>query len=77
MYFEIVSEITEVEIIATGRGIRILPVLQEQYGAGRWRKLKGFATIRLLDGSVRQAELHWFETHGIGKKKIRIKRLMD
>jgi hypothetical protein len=77
MYFEIVGEITDVEIIATGNGIRILAVLRKQYGTGRWRKLKGFATIRLLDGSVREAELHWFEAHGIGKKKIRVKRLLD
>lgn len=77
MYFDILGEITEIEIIATGKGIRILSILQKQYGAGRWRKLKGFALVQLPDGSVRQAEIHWFEAHGIGKKKIRIKRFMD
>jgi hypothetical protein len=41
MHFQIVGEITDIEIIATGRGIRILSLLQQRYGKGRWRKLKG------------------------------------
>jgi len=43
MPFEIVGEITEVEIIATGRSIRELSRLRRQYGQGKWRKLKGIA----------------------------------
>jgi len=77
MYFELVSEIEEIEIIAAGGSIRILPVLRERFGDGRWRKLKGVATVQLSDGSVRQAEVHWFEAHGIGKKMMRIKRFLD
>jgi hypothetical protein len=68
MRFEIVSEITDVEPIATGSGIRILPMLPKRYGKGRWRKLKGIAQVRLNDGTIRLAEAHWFEAHGIGKK---------
>jgi hypothetical protein len=77
MQFEIISDITDVQIIAIGSSIRILPLLRKRYGAGRWRKLKGIATVRLHDGSVRFAELHWFEAHGIGRRKIRIKRFLD
>ena len=77
MHFEIIGEITNIEIIAVGNKIRILPLLRERYGAGRWRKLKGVASVRLFDGSVRVAELHWFEAHGIGKRKMRIKRFLD
>jgi hypothetical protein len=77
MYFEIVGDILDIEIIATGKGIHILPMLRKRYGAGRWRKMKGMAVIRLPDGSVRKVELHWFEAHGIGKKKMRIKRFLD
>ena len=77
MHFEIIGEITKIEIIAVGNKIRILPLLRKRYGAGRWRKLKGVASVRLFDGSVRVAELHWFEAHGIGKRKIRIKRFLD
>ena len=77
MQFEIIGDITNIETIAIGNNIRILPLLRKRYGTGRWRKLKGAATIRLLDGTVRIAELHWFEAHGIGKRKIRIKRFLD
>jgi hypothetical protein len=77
MHFEIIGEITNIEIIAVGNKIRILPLLRKRYGAGRWRKLKGVASVRLFDGSVRVAELHWFEAHGIGKRKMRIKRFLD
>jgi hypothetical protein len=68
MHFEIIGEITEIEIIAVGNKFRILPLLRKRYGAGRWRKLKGVASVRLVDGGVRVAELHWFEAHGIGKR---------
>jgi hypothetical protein len=67
MHFVIVGEITKVETIATGARIRILPILRKRYGAGRWRKLKGIASVRLANGDVRIAEIHWFEAHGIGK----------
>lgn len=77
MPFEIVSEITEVETFAAGRGIRELSRLNRVYGRGRWRKRKGIATVRLPDGSQRLAELHWYEATGIGKKEFKIKRLVD
>jgi hypothetical protein len=77
MHFEIVSEIEEVETIATGRRIRDLPRLRRLYGRGRWRKLKGVALIRLRSGTLRRAELHWYEAHGIGRKEIKRKRYVD
>jgi hypothetical protein len=77
VHFEVVGEIVEIELIASGSGIRILPVLRKRHGRGRWRKLKGRALVRLADGEVRRAELHWFEAHGIGKRIMRIKRFLD
>ena len=77
MDFEIVGEITEVEVIAIGRRIRVLRELTERYGKGRWRKLKGTALVRLANGRIRRAELHWYEAHGIGKKEIKRKRYVD
>ena len=59
------------------RRIRISRILRKRYGTGRWRKLKGAATVRLTDGTSRRAEVHWFEAHGIGKKMMRIKRFLD
>lgn len=77
MYFEIVGDITEIEIIAVGDAIPDLARLQEQYGSGRWRKLKGVAMVCLQSGSVRRAEIHWYEAHGVGKKRLKIKRFLD
>jgi len=75
MYFEIIGEIIDVESIAVGSSIREIARLRKTYGPGRWRKLKGRATIRLLDGTICQAELHWYEAHGIGKKETKIKNI--
>lgn len=76
-YFEIVGAITDVETIAVGRKIRDIACLREQFGRGRWRKLKGTAIVRLPDGSVRQAEIHWYEASGIGRRRMKIKRFLD
>jgi len=77
MRFEIIGDIADIETIAIGNKFRMLSLLQKRYGEGRWRKLKGVAIIRLSDGIVRKAEIHWFEAHGIGKRKMRIKRFLD
>ena len=77
MHFDILEDIVEVETIATGSGIRDLARLQKLYGKGRWRKMKGVALIRLQNGRVRRAELHWYEAHGIGKKETKRKRYLD
>ena len=76
MDFEIVGQLRDVETIASGRAIRELPRLRKFYGRGRWRKTKGVATIRLPNGRIGEAELHWYEAHGIGRKEFKIKRLL-
>ncbi len=77
MDFEILSDITEIEPIAVGSRIRDIAKLRRKHGKGRWRKLKGVATIRLRSGRVRIAELHWYEAHGIGRKDMKRKRYLD
>jgi hypothetical protein len=77
MYFEIVGQITDAETIAIGSSIREIERLRQRFGAGRWRKRKGIATVRLINGRIRKVELHWYEAHGIGKKKMKIKRYLD
>jgi hypothetical protein len=77
MHFEIVGQIENVETIATGRSIRDIKSLKKKYGAGRWRKLKGVATVRLDGGNIRKAEVHWYEAHGIGRRKMKIKAFLD
>ena len=77
MHFQILGEITDIETFATGRGIRELSRLRKFYGRGRWRKRKGNARIRLNDGSVHFAEVHWYEATGIGRKEFKIKRFLD
>ena len=73
MDFEIIGEITRTETIASGSGVRNRLRLQKQYGQGRWRKLKGVARVRLVDGAIRLAEIHWYEAHGIGKREFKLK----
>jgi len=75
--FRLRSEITEVEVIAAGRAVRVLVTLRKVYGTGRWRKLKGKALVELPDGTVVRAELHWYEAHGIGRKDMKVKRLLE
>ena len=77
MPFDVVGQIGREERIAAGAGIRALRRLDRLYGKGRWRKLKDVALIRLPDGTIRKAELHWYEAHGIGKKEIKLKRYLD
>ncbi|MEE4356519.1 MAG: hypothetical protein V2I97_08615 [Desulfococcaceae bacterium] len=72
---EILDEIRNVEIIAKGASVKIRKRLAKLYGHGNWKKMKGIAGVRLSDGSVRQAEIHWFEAHGIGKKNIKVQIL--
>jgi hypothetical protein len=73
MDFEIVSEITAIETIATGRGVRDRGRLRKLYGGSRWRKLKGVAQVRLPNGRIRKAEIHWYEAHGVGKREFKLK----
>ncbi len=75
--FEIVGPIEEVEAIAVGNRIREIARLRKAYGVGRWRKLKGIATARFEDGTIHRVELHWYEAHGIGRKKLKIKEYLD
>ncbi len=75
--FEIINGITDEEVIAIGRSICDLERLREQYGDGRWRKMKGIATIQLSNGRVRKAEIHWYEAHGIGRKEYKRKSYLD
>jgi hypothetical protein len=77
MPFEVVGPITEQRTIAIGRQIRDLPAIVNQHGAGRWRKMSGCAWVRLGDGTVRLAELHWYEATGIGRRSMKIKRYLD
>jgi len=73
MDFEIVGDITDIETIAAGTGVRDRARLRKQYGRGRWRKLKGIAKVRLLSGRIRLAEVHWYEAHGVGKREFKLK----
>jgi hypothetical protein len=77
MKFELIGKIEDVQIIAVGPRIHKLQQLRKKYGRGRWRKLKGIGRVRLPDGSECDAELHWYEAHGIGKKEIKVKELLD
>ena len=76
MYFDLVGDLSRVQEIAAGREIRELPRLCRLYGRGRWRKLKGVGTVRLEDGTMLRAEVHWYEAHGIGRREMKLKRFL-
>lgn len=77
MYFQIVGDITHAETFAIGTSIREVARLRKRYGRGRWRKRKGIARVRLEDGAIRQAEVHWYEAHGIGRREFKINHFID
>jgi len=77
MFFQIVGDITYVAIIARGTSVRSRRALRKKYGPGRWRKCKGHARVRLIDGTIHNAEVHWYEAHGIGRKEVKVKKLLD
>jgi len=74
---KIIGEISETQIISSGVSLRVRRRLRKFYGQGRWRKLKGVATVSLPDGYVTLAEVHWYEAHGVGRKELKIKRLLE
>ena len=77
MHFEIVGDITHIETFAVGSSIREIARLRKIYGQGRWRKRKGLARVKLEDGTVILAEVHWYEATGIGRREFKIKRYID
>jgi len=77
MLFEIIGEIEEVETIAVGSAIRDVLRIRRSHGPGRWRKLKGIASVRLGPNRIRRAEVHWYEAHGVGRVRFKIKRFVD
>lgn len=76
MKFDILGDIGDIETIAVGQGVHIRRHLERTYGRGRWRKMKGVASVQLSDGTVCEAEIHWFEAHGIGHRDFKIKRVL-
>ena len=76
MNITIVGDIHDIETISSGRSIRELSRLRKSYGEGRWRKLKGTGTVVLPDGMAIDAELHWYEASGIGRKEMKVKRII-
>ncbi|MBM4422788.1 MAG: hypothetical protein FJ030_05280 [Chloroflexi bacterium] len=76
MSVDVLGVIGDIEIIAVGSSIQEIARLRKVYGKGRWRKMKGIALVRLPDGAICRAEIHWYEAHGLGKKEIKVKRIL-
>jgi hypothetical protein len=75
--FELIGEIHDVETIAVNLSIREKNRLKEQFGGRRWRKLKGVGLVRFPNGEIHSSELHWYEAHGVGRRKMKVKRVLD
>ncbi len=74
--FEVIGQIANRETIARGNGIRDIGKLRRNHGDGDWRKCKGEAKVRLADGTICDVETHWYEAHGIGRRREKIKRVL-
>jgi hypothetical protein len=74
--FEVIGTIDEIQTIATGSRIREIVRLRKAFGPGRWRKLKGIAYVKFEDGTIHRVELHWYEAHGIGRKKLKSRNIL-
>ena len=78
MSFEVVGPIRNVQRIAAGPSLRERARLRRAYGSGRWRKMKGEGRVLLIEtDTLKDAELHWFEAHGIGRREMKIKRFLS
>jgi hypothetical protein len=77
MHFEIIGDIGDIETMAKGPSVRERSRLKKQFGRGKWRKLKGVAIVRLTNGWTGPAEVHWYEAHGIGRRKFKVKRFLE
>jgi hypothetical protein len=75
--FQLVGDVEDIERIAANLSIRERSNLKVRFGGGRWRKLKGVALVRFPNGEVHRAELDWYEAHGVGRRKMRVKRVLD
>jgi hypothetical protein len=75
--YRLVEEPSHVELVASGSGIREIRLLRRSFGGRNWRKLKGIARIELPSGTVRRAEVHWYECHGVGRKMMKVKKLLS
>ena len=77
MDFHVLGDIRDIELIAANLSIRERKNLKIRFGGRRWRKLKGVALVRFPNGEVHAAELHWYEAHGVGRRKMKVKRVLD
>jgi hypothetical protein len=75
--FEILGPIRDIQVIASGRGVRVRRRMRRRHGGARWRKMKGAALVREYNGDTYEAEIHWYESHGVGKRDWKIKRRID
>ena len=77
MDFELLGDIRDIEIMAVNLSIRERQRLKSRFGGRRWRKLNGVALVRFPNGEVHRAELHWYEADGVGRRRMKIKRVLD
>jgi len=75
--FELISGPSAIEIIAVNLSVRERDKLKKRFGGRRWRKLKGVGRVRFPDGNIYKAEVRWYEAHGVGRRKMKVKRILE
>jgi len=76
MDFHLLGGVRDIEPIAVNLSIRERNNLKARFGGRRWRKLKGVALVRFPNGEVHRAEVHWYEAHGVGRRKMKVRRVL-
>jgi hypothetical protein len=74
---EVLGPIRAVQIIASSRRLRVHRELGAKFGGRNWRKLKGVALVRDSNDEIYEAEIHWYECHGVGRRPFKIKERLN
>jgi hypothetical protein len=77
MDFRLLGEIGEIEVIAANLSIRERNSLKVRFGGRRWRQLQGVALVPFPNGEAHRAEVHRYEAHGVGRRQMKVKGILD
>ena len=77
MDFELVGDLTNVQTIAVNLWMPSTTGSRADMVVSGGADFKGVGYVRLVNGHVRLAEVHWYEAHGVGRRKMKIKQFFD
>ena len=73
MDFELAGPMRRGSVVDVARAGEQRARLRRTHGRGTWQTLGALATVRLRDGSVHKAVVHWCAAEGTGRREIKLK----